>query len=184
MLLKKTVPTERKKPKILKTISRTLNTRPRLTDEERALSIASARDLNNIPPLQTLLSGLVTFSFGLFLYKTVLLSFLFPLSSSWKLPGEEEVYVIQRISGVGKTILYGGVSLLTFFTIFVGLGVTVLGLRVGYGVVTGELNAEGSGFRVEDFGKGGGFDVGEQFQMMMGKKKGKGKEEDDNPFGY
>jgi len=91
------------------------------------------------------------------------------------------------VSGVGKTIFFGGFSLLTFFTIFVGLGVTVLGVRVSFGVLTGELNAEGSGFKFSDLNKieGSGFSIAEQFEMMMGKKKKGGDNDDDNnPFGY
>ena len=144
LLLSKSKPTPRTRPRILETVSRTLSTRPRPTDTERLARIEAARDLNGVSPLPVLLSGLSATVFGHFLYDSALTPLVTKYGSADWDASHGRVYALARMGGVAKTVVMGGISLLTFFTVIVGLGVTALGVRVGWGVwVTKELDGKG-----------------------------------------
>ena len=55
-------------------------------------------------------------------------------------PGQSDAYYIQRLASVFRNVVIGLFSLMSGFFGVTGLGVFLLGIRVGYGVLTGELD--------------------------------------------
>jgi hypothetical protein len=106
------------------------------TDAERAAAIQEAQNLNGVNPIVALLGS--TFALasagGLWILTTYLATF-FAMH-----PVTTDVYFVQRVSGVFRNIVMGLSSLASGFFGVTGLGLFLLGIRVAYGVLTGELD--------------------------------------------
>lgn len=107
------------------------------TDEEREAALEAARDLNGVNPTVTILASF--FAFGMayaFWSATQFLGELFlshPVSA-------DAPYAFTRMASVFRNVVMGLSSLASGFSAVSGLGVFLLGVRVAYGVMTGELD--------------------------------------------
>lgn len=107
------------------------------TDEERELALEEAKDLNGVNPTITILASF--FAFGMaygFWSATQYLAELFlthPVSP-------DAPYAFARAASVFRNIVMGLSSLISGFSLVSGIGVFLLGVRVAYGVITGELD--------------------------------------------
>ena len=110
--------------------------RSQKTEEERRRSIEEAKDLNGVNPLVCI--GGAAFAWacagGLWFFTT----YLGVLFASH--PLETDIYFIQRLTGVFRNAVMGLSSLASGFFGVVGIGIFLLGIRVAYGVMTGELD--------------------------------------------
>ncbi|KAL7544235.1 hypothetical protein ACHAWF_007613 [Thalassiosira exigua] len=152
------------------------------TEEERQRSIEEARDLNGVNPLVCI--GGAAFAWacaGALWFFTTYLGVLFASH-----PLETDAYFVERLAGVFRNMVMGLSSLASGFFGVVGIGIFLLGVRVAYGVVTGELDP--TPVRTP---KGEEVVLPDIWGLMMGKKpnrRGKGGlggsgGRDDNPFG-
>lgn len=106
------------------------------TDAERAAAIQEAQNLNGVNPVVALAGSTIALAAagGLWILTTYLATF-FAMH-----PVVTNVYFVQRVSGVFRNIVMGLSSLASGFFGVTGLGLFLLGIRVAYGVVTGELD--------------------------------------------
>lgn len=106
------------------------------SEAEREAAIAEARDLNGVNPVFTVLGGIcaLAITVGLWLGTNILAEF-FALH-----PVESDVYFVQRSAAVFRNLVVGFSSLAAGFFGVTGVGIFVLGIRVSYGVATGELD--------------------------------------------
>ena len=106
------------------------------SEEERRLSIEEARDLNGVNPLVCIGGAVFAWlcSGGLWAF-TSYLGILFATHTV-----DTDVYFIQRTVGVFRNVVMGLSSLASGFFGVVGIGIFLLGVRVGYGVLVGELD--------------------------------------------
>ncbi|KAL3776763.1 hypothetical protein HJC23_013941 [Cyclotella cryptica] len=88
--------------------------RSQKSEEERRRSIEEARDLNGVNPL-VCIGGAAH-------------------------PLDTDVYFLQRLAGVFRNVVVGLTSLASGFFGVVGVGIFLLGVRVAYGVLVGELD--------------------------------------------
>ena len=110
--------------------------RSQKSEEERQRSIEEARDLNGVNPLVCI--GGAAFAWacaGALWFFTTYLGALFATH-----PFETDIYFIQRLTQVFRNAIMGLSSLASGFFGVVGVGIFLLGVRVGYGVMTGELD--------------------------------------------
>ena len=142
------------------------------TEEERQRSLEEARDLNGVNPLVCI--GGAAFSWACAGALWVFTTYLGIFFASH--PLDTDVYFVQRVAGVFRNVVVGLSSLASGFFGVVGVGIFLLGVRVGYGVITGELDP--TPIKVPKMKEGGGVgDGGEEFvlpdvwELMMGKKK-------------
>ena len=144
--------------------------RSKKTEEERRASIEEAKDLNGVNPLVCI--GGAAFAWvcagGLWLFTT----YLGVMFASH--PVDTDVYFIQRTVGVFRNVVMGLSSLASGFFGVVGFGIFLLGVRVAYGVMTGELDPTPIKTKgdVE-------FEMPDIWGLMMGKGKRRGKRNDD-----
>lgn len=107
-----------------------------ITRRLRQKSIEEARDLNGVNPLVCI--GGAAFAWvcagGLWLLTT----YLGALFASH--PLATDVYFVQRITQVFRKVVMGLSSLASGFFGVIGIGIFLLGIRVAYGVMTGELD--------------------------------------------
>lgn len=148
------------------------------TEEERQRSIEEARDLNGVNPLVCI--GGAAFAWacaGALWVFTTYLGVLFV-----EHPLETDIYFIQRVTQVFRNAVMGLSSLASGFFGVVGIGIFLLGIRVAYGVATGELDPTPIKRSKSDE-----IALPDVWSLMMGKKpnrRGKrGMGGDDNPFG-
>jgi hypothetical protein len=106
------------------------------SEEEREAAIAEARDLNGVNPVVALAgSGFaLAVAGGLWALTNLLVEF-FVLH-----PVESDAYVVERATAVMRNVIIAIVSLASGFFGVTGLGIFLLGVRVAYGVATGELD--------------------------------------------
>jgi Protein of unknown function (DUF3082) len=106
------------------------------TDAERRAAIAEAQNLNGVDPISTLLGAIfaLTCATGLW-YLTQSLAAYFASH-----PAASDVYFVERVTLVSQTIIMGLVALASGFFGVTGIGILLLAIRVGYGVITGELD--------------------------------------------
>jgi hypothetical protein len=106
------------------------------TDEERQAAIQEARNLNGVNPLVALAGAAFALAAagGLWAFTNFLAEY-FTLH-----PVESDAYFIQRAAAVFRNVVMGLVSLASGFFGVTGLGIMLLGVRVGYGVMMGELD--------------------------------------------
>ena len=107
------------------------------TDAERQARIAEARNLNGVNPVVALAGSVFALgaAAGLWALTNFLAEYfvLHPIE-------EETVYVVARITAVFRNVVMGLVALASGFFGVTGLGIFLLGVRVAYGVLTGELD--------------------------------------------
>lgn len=144
--------------------------RSKKTEEERRASIEEARDLNGVNPLVCI--GGAAFAWvcagGLWFFTT----YLGVVFASH--PVDTDVYFIQRTVGVFRNVVMGLSSLASGFFGVVGIGIFLLGIRVAYGVMTGELDPT----PIQKKGDSE-FEMPDVWGLMMGKGKRRGKRKDD-----
>lgn len=106
------------------------------SEEEREAAIAQARDLNGVNPVVALAGSAfaLTVAGGLWALTNLLVEF-FVLH-----PVESDAYVVERATAVMRNVIIAIVSLASGFFGVTGLGIFLLGVRVAYGVATGELD--------------------------------------------
>ena len=109
---------------------------PERTEEERLAALEEARNLNGINPLicigGAIFAGVVSAALW---SATGYIGEVFATH-----PVETDFYTIQRLAGVFRNVVIGIVSLASGFFGVTGLGIFLLGIRVAYGVLTGELD--------------------------------------------
>jgi hypothetical protein len=160
--------------------------RPQKSEEERLKSLEEARDLNGVNPLVCI--GGAAFAWacaGALWALTTNLGIFFSMH-----PLDTDVYFVQRVAGVFRNVVVGLASLASGFFGVVGVGIFLLGMRVAYGVITGELDPTPiKTSKMVGTTKG---EAGEEFvlpdawDLMMGKKKrrrGGSDSDDTNRFG-
>jgi hypothetical protein len=144
--------------------------RSKKTEEERRQSIEEARDLNGVNPLVCI--GGAAFAWmcagGLWLFTT----YLGVMFASH--PMDTDVYFIQRTVGVFRNVVMGLSSLASGFFGVVGVGIFLLGLRVAYGVMVGELDPTPIRKKGEME-----FEMPDVWGLMTGSGKRRGKRNDD-----
>lgn len=151
--------------------------RRRKTDEEVRIAIEAARDLNGVNPIVTLVGSFFALGSAAALWHATqelgLFFFLHPV--------ETDVYFVIRSTQVVRNIAMGLISLASGFFGVTGLGIFLLGVRVAFGVMTGELDPTPIKQNKADDLK-----MPNVWDLMMGKKPGKrggGSKDDNNPFG-
>jgi hypothetical protein len=137
------------------------------TEEERQRSLEEARDLNGVNPLVCI--GGAAFAWGCAGALWVLTTYLGVFFASH--PLDTDVYFVQRVAGVFRNVVVGLSSLASGFFGVVGVGIFLLGVRVGYGVITGELDptpikVPNTNKRMNDEE----FVLPDVWELMMGKK--------------
>lgn len=151
--------------------------RPRKTDEEIQAAIEKARDLNGVNPVVAITGSLFALGVAAGLwYATQKLGLFFAMN-----PIDSDVYFVQRSAQVVRNVSMGLISLASGFFGVTGLGIFLLGIRVAYGVMMGELDP--TPIKQNKQQK---VDMPNVWDLMMNKKPGRrgGRESDDNnPFG-
>mmetsp|Transcript_42712 Transcript_42712/g.103313 ORF Transcript_42712/g.103313 Transcript_42712/m.103313 type:complete len:297 (+) Transcript_42712:78-968(+) len=110
--------------------------RPRKSDAEIQAAIEQARDLNGVNPAVALTGSFFALGVAAGLwYATGQLGNFFALH-----PVETDVYFVQRSAQVVRNVSMGLISLASGFFGVTGFGIFLLGVRVSYGVMTGELD--------------------------------------------
>ena len=137
------------------------------TEEERQRSLEEARDLNGVNPLVCI--GGAAFAWACAGALWVLTTYLGVFFASH--PLDSDVYFVQRVAGVFRNVVVGLSSLASGFFGVVGVGIFLLGVRVGYGVIIGELDP--TPIKVPKMKDGGeeDFVLPDVWELMMGKKK-------------
>lgn len=137
------------------------------TEEERQRSLEEARDLNGVNPLVCI--GGAAFAWACAGALWVLTTYLGVFFASH--PLDSDVYFVQRVAGVFRNVVVGLSSLASGFFGVVGVGIFLLGVRVGYGVIVGELDP--TPIKVPKMKDGGEeeFVLPDVWELMMGKKK-------------
>lgn len=142
--------------------------RARKSDEEIKAAIAEARDLNGVNPIVAIVGSLFAFAVaGALWVATNKLGAYFALH-----PPQTEVYFVQRTAQVFRNAVMGMISLASGFFGVTGLGIFSMGVRVGYGVMTGELDptpikSKSSASSKETV------DLANMMDLMMNKKPGR-----------
>jgi hypothetical protein len=131
------------------------------SDEERQLAIDEARNLNGVNPAVAIVGGVfgVAVATGLW-YGTTALGTFFALH-----PVETNVYFLLRVTSVFRNVVMGLSSLASGFFGVTGVGILALGIRVAYGVMTGELDPTPIKKR-----RGDELDIPNVWDLMMNKK--------------
>ena len=106
------------------------------SEEEREAAIARARDLNGVNPGVALAGSAFALAVagGLWALTNFLVEY-FVLH-----PVESDTFVVERVTAVMRNVIIAIVSLASGFFGVTGLGIFLLGVRVAYGVATGELD--------------------------------------------
>jgi len=143
--------------------------RPQKTEEERQAAIEEARNLNGINPVVAITASFAALgiAYGIWTFT----SFLGEVFLSH--PVETDVYAIQRLASVFRNLVMGLFSLMSGFFGVTGLGVFLLGVRVAYGVLNGELDPT----PIKKMKRGGleeeKLDLPNVWDLMRGKKSGR-----------
>lgn len=141
--------------------------RRRKSDEEIKVAIAEARDLNGVNPVVAIVGSFFAFGVaGALWIGTNKLGTYFASH-----PPETEVYFVQRTAQVFRNVVMGMISLASGFFGVTGVGIFSMGVRVAYGVATGELDPTPIKNRSTPAKKS--VDVGNMMDLMMNKKQGR-----------
>jgi len=136
--------------------------RARKSDAEIKAAIAEARDLNGVNPLVAIAGSF--FALGVAVALWVATNKLGGYFASH--PPESEVYFVIRSAQVFRNVVMGIISLASGFFGVTGLGILGMGVRVAYGVFTGELDPTPIKSRR---GTRESVDVGRMMDLMMNK---------------
>lgn len=150
--------------------------RSRKTDAEVEEAIARARDLNGVNPVIAITGSLFALGVAAGLwYATGQLGTYFVMH-----PVDTDVYFVIRVQSVVRNVAMGLISLASGFFGVTGLGIFLLGVRVAYGVITGELDPTPIVQNKSDKTK-----MPNMWDLMTNKKPSRqgGRNDDDNPFG-
>jgi Protein of unknown function (DUF3082) len=158
--------------------------RTRKTDQEIQAAIAEARDLNGVNPIVAILGSFFAFAVAAVLWlSTNKLGAWFATH-----PPDTDVYFVMRTAQVFRNVVMGLISLASGFFGVTGLGIFLLGVRVAYGVATGELDPtpipkkSSPGGRKEE----SSVNMGSMVDLMLNKKPGRrggGTKKDNDLFG-
>jgi Protein of unknown function (DUF3082) len=107
------------------------------TDAERRAAIAEAQNLNGVNPVTTFFGSVFALlcAAGLW-FATQALAEYFALHPS----DPTDAYFVVRVTAVSRNVIMGISALASGFFGVTGFGILLLALRVGWGVVTGELD--------------------------------------------
>lgn len=151
--------------------------RPPKSDEEKRAAIEEARNLNGVNPVVTIIGAIVALAMaGGLWFLTNYLGEFFALH-----PVESELYIVERITAVFRNVVIGLVSLASGFFGVTGMGIFLLGARVAYGVVTGELDPTPIKKKASEEPV-----MPNVWDLMLNKRpsrRGKKDGNDNNPFG-
>ena len=140
--------------------------RTRKSDAEMKVAIAEARDLNGVNPVVAIVGSVFAFAVAAALWiATNKLGGYFVSH-----PPETEVYFVVRTAQVFRNVVMGMISLASGFFGVTGLGIFGMGVRVGYGVMTGELDP--TPIKARSPAKES-VNVGNMMNLMMNKKPGR-----------
>lgn len=147
------------------------------TDAEREAALEEMRNLNGVNPASALGGSFLAIGIAVGLwYATNVLATFFALH-----PVNSDVYFVQRVAAVFRNVVVGLISLASGFFGVTGFGIFLLGVRVAYGVATGELDPTPMKKNQE-----ASPELPNVWDLMMNKKpsqrRKKGKN-DNNPFG-
>ena len=140
--------------------------RTRKSDAEIKAAIAEARDLNGVNPWVAIVGSF--FAFGVAAALWVGTNKLGGFFASH--PPVTEVYFVQRTAQVFRNVVMGMISLASGFFGVTGLGIFGMGVRVAYGVMTGELDPTPIKNRSAPKKS---VDMGSMMDLMMNKKPGR-----------
>jgi hypothetical protein len=142
------------------------------TDAEREIALQQARDLNGVNPTVTILASF--FAFGMAFGLWSLTQYLGDLFLSHPVSADAP-YAFSRIASVFRNAIMGLSSLASGFSLVTGIGVFSLGVRVAYGVITGELDPTPiTRSSAGNLGKGKeDFEIPNVLDLMMNKKPNK-----------
>lgn len=150
--------------------------RTRKTDAEREAAIQEARNLNGVNPVVTTVGGLVALAgaYALWTATNYVVAF-FTLH-----PIDSDFYVVERVQAVVRNVVIGLFSLASGFFGVTGMGILLLGIRVAYGVATGELDPTPLKKSSRDQPE-----LPNVWELMLNKKptRRQGKTDENNPFG-
>ena len=141
--------------------------RTRKSDAEMKIAIAEARDLNGVNPLVAI--GGSFFAFGVAAALWIATNKLGGYFASN--PPDTEVYFVVRTAQVFRNVVMGMISLASGFFGVTGLGIFGMGVRVGYGVMTGELDP--TPIKTRSTPTKESVDMGNMMDLMMNKKPGR-----------
>ncbi|KAG7361796.1 DUF3082 domain containing protein [Nitzschia inconspicua] len=160
--------------------------RTRKTEEEMKAAIAEARDLNGVNPIVAVLGSFFAFAVAAVLWvSTTKLAGWFATH-----PPDTDVYFVLRTAQVFRNVIMGLISLASGFFGVTGLGIFLLGVRVAYGVITGELDP--TPIQKKSITALGGkkeessVNMGNMVDLMLNKKPGRrggGTKKDNDLFG-
>jgi Protein of unknown function (DUF3082) len=142
------------------------------SDAERKTAIAEAQNLNGVNPVTTLLGSVFALlcAAGLWI-ATQSLAEYFALHPS----DPNDAYFVVRVTAVSRNVIMGLSALASGFFGVTGFGILLLALRVGWGVVTGELDpsppAPSSGKATSTADN---FELGNVWDLMLNKKPNRG----------
>lgn len=140
--------------------------RARKSDAEIKAAIAEARDLNGVNPWVAITGSF--FALGVAAALWIATNKLGTYFASH--PPETEVYFVVRSAQVFRNVVMGMISLASGFFGVTGLGIFGMGVRVAYGVFTGELDP--TPIKRNTAAKES-VDVGKMMDLMMNKKPGR-----------
>mmetsp|Transcript_26498 Transcript_26498/g.56787 ORF Transcript_26498/g.56787 Transcript_26498/m.56787 type:complete len:268 (-) Transcript_26498:92-895(-) len=140
--------------------------RTRKTDAEVKAAIAEARDLNGVNPIVAITGSF--FAFGVAAALWVATNKLGTFFAGH--PPDTEVYFVLRTAQVFRNLVMGMISLASGFFGVTGLGIFGMGVRVAYGVMTGELDP--TPIKRKSAPKES-VDLGNMMNLMMNKKQGR-----------
>jgi Protein of unknown function (DUF3082) len=143
------------------------------TDEERKAAIAEAQNLNGVNPITTLFGAIfaIVCSIGLW-YITQSLASYFALHPTT----ETDMYIIQRVTIVSRNIVMGLIALASGFFGVTGIGILLLAIRVGYGVIIGELDPSPSNYNATNNNiDNNKVNIGKVWDLMLNKSNKKGR---------
>jgi len=146
------------------------------TQEEREAAIAAARDLNGVNPVVAILGSFAALGFAAALWwATTYLGEFFAMHPVI----ETDAYFLQRLQSVFRNVVMGLASLASGFFGVTGFGIFLLGVRVAYGVSTGELDPTPIKKAKKDE-----IEMPNVMDLMMNKKPSRRRgSNDNNPFG-
>lgn len=141
------------------------------TDAERKAAIAEAQNLNGVNPVTTLFGSIFALlcAAGLW-YATQSLAEYFALNP----PDPNDAYFVVRVTSVSRNVVMGLSALASGFFGVTGFGILLLALRVGWGVITGELDPSPPTPTRSTTNSADNFELDNVWDLMLNKKPKRG----------